>query len=171
MLPAINGYPANFYINTQQYFSKFDLCPGDRIVISGYTYSENVLNDPKYGQTLRDFCNWINRPEGHIVLDAAYSIAFDVSSDTINLRDGFNSVGYANFVVIGARYQDPSTGSVQLQPFGDYGNELGELLNVFGINLQSPVRLMNLNRQLNLVFRIITREMDSLPQLRPDNNY
>ena len=23
----------------------------------------------------------------------------------------------------------------------------------------------------NIVFRIITREMDSLPQLRPDNNY
>jgi hypothetical protein len=84
------------------------------------------------------------------------------------LVDGLNSVGYANFIIIQARYQDPSTGSTELNPFGlNFGNTL----NAFGIGLQSPIRLINLNKQLNLVFRIITREMDSLPQIRPDNNY
>ena len=29
----------------------------------------------------------------------------------------------------------------------------------------------DLNKQLTLVFRVITREMDALPQIRPDNNY
>ena len=168
MMPAVNGSPANFYINTTTYFSKFDICSGDRIQISGYTYSEDALNDPTYGQSLRSFCNWINRSEGHIALDVAHSIAFDLSSFETNIRDGFNEVGYANFMIIQARYMDPTTGTVLLNPFGD---DFGATLNAFGVSLQSPMRLMNMNKQLNIVFRIITREMDSLPQLRPDNTF
>ncbi len=168
MIPAVNGNPANFFINTTKYFSKFEICPGDRILISGYTYNESALNDPTYGQSLREFCKWINRPEGHIVLDFAHTIRFDISSDTNNIADGFNDVGYANFIIIQARYFDPTTGNVNLHPFG---SNFGATLNSFGASLQSPVRLINLNKQTNLVFRIITREMDSLPQLRPDNNY
>ena len=162
MIPAGNGEPANFYINTSKYFSKFEISTGDRIQISGYTYSPEVLADSENGATLRDLCAWVNRPEGHIVLDAAYS------PTTSTLKDGFNDVGYANFIVIQARYEDPTTGSVMLNPFG---SNVGALLRAYGVNWRSPVRLINLNKQLQLVFRIITREMDSLPQLRPDNNY
>lgn len=162
MIPPSTGSPANFYINTSKYFSKFEISAGDRIQISGYNYSPEALSDPVNGPALRDFCAWINRPDGHIVLDAAYS------PTTSTLNDGFNDVGYANFIVIQARYQDPTTGSVLLNPFG---SNFGAILRAFGANLQSPVRLINLNKQLQLVFRIITREMDSLPQLRPDNNY
>jgi hypothetical protein len=168
MMPEINGSPANFFINTTKYFSKFEVCSGDRIQISGYTYVDAALNDPTYGQSLRAFCNWINRPEGHIVLDFAHSTAFTVANNYSNIVDGFNEVGYANFLIIQAPYQDPSTGSVLLQSFGP---AFGATLNAFGASLQSPVRLINLNKQLSVVFRIITREMDSLPQLRPDNNY
>ena len=92
--------------------------------------------------------------------------AFTPSISTIT--DGPNIVGYANFIIIQARYKDPTTGSTLLEPFG---TTFGATLNAFGIGLQSPIRLINLNKQLNLVFRIITREMDSLPQIRPDNNY
>lgn len=162
LIPPVSGDPANFYINTSKYFSKFEICPGDRIVISGYSYSTEVFENPDHGPSLRDFCNWINRPEGHIVLSAAYS------STTSTMVDGFNDVGYANFIVIQARYEDPSTGSTLLNPFAP---NFGATLRAFGVNLPSPIRLINLNKQTQLVFRIITREMDSLPQLRPDNNY
>lgn len=162
LVPAVTGDPANLYINTQKYFSKFEACVGDRIQISGYNYSDAALNDPTYGQSLRAFCNYINRSEGHIIVSAAFS------NTTTSLQDGFNDVGYANFIVIQAPYQDPTSGSVLLSTFGP---TFGATLNAFGIGLQSPCRLINLNKQLNLVFRIITREMDSLPQLRPDNNY
>ena len=162
MIPPATGDSANFYINTSKYFSKFEMSAGDRIQISGYNYGSEALADPGNGAALRDFCAWVNRPEGHIVLDAAYS------PTTSTLKDGFNDVGYANFIVIQARYQDPTTGSVMLNPFG---YDFGATLRAFGANVQSPVRLINLNKQLQLVFRIITREMDSLPQLRPDNNY
>jgi len=162
MMPAVGGSPANFYVSMSKYFSKFEMCAGDRIQISGYGYSEEALNDPTYGQTLRAFSQWVNRPEGHLVLATAYT-------DTVtSIRDGVNDVGYANMVVIQARYYDPTTGSVSLFPFGP---ECGATLAAFGVSLQTPIRAINLNRQIQLVFRIITREMDSLPQLRPDNNY
>jgi hypothetical protein len=156
--------PANFFLNTSTYFSRFELCTGDRIQIKGYTYSDASLNDPTYGQSLRAFCNWVNRNEGHIILNTAYTL----NNTSTVLQDGVNHVGYANFVILQADYQDPSTGSTLLQSFGD---DFGRTLTTYGPTLESPIRLINLNKQLNLVFRIITREMDSLPQIRPDNNY
>lgn len=154
--------PYNFFINTTTYFSRFEVCKGDRLQISGYSYPDTIMNDIAYGPILQVFCNWINRPEGHIVINTCYS-----NSGT-SIRDGANSVGYANFIVIQARYNDPSSGSITLNPFS---TNIGTLLNSTGGTLQSPCRFINFNKQLNLVFRIITREMDSLPQLRPDNNY
>jgi hypothetical protein len=156
--------PANFFINTTSYFSRFELCVGDRIQIGGYSYSDAALNDPTYGQSLRAFCNWVNRPEGHVIVNTAYTV--NTSSTTLN--GGFNSVGYANFIIIPALYQNPATGSTLLQTFG---SNFGGTLTTESAYLTSPTRLINLNRQLNLVFRIITREMDALPQIRPDNNY
>jgi hypothetical protein len=171
MMPPVGGgvgSPANFYVNTVKWFSKFEMCAGDRIQISGYTYAQEALDDPVYGGALRAFSQWINRPEGHVVLDAAYSVGMDLGSGTSNLRNGWNEVGYANFLVIAARYQDPTTGSTALEPFAA---DFGAVLNAFGVSLGSPVRLINLNKQTSLVFRVITREMDAMPQLRPDNNY
>jgi hypothetical protein len=163
LVNGVANNPFNFFIVTNKYFSRFDICKGDRIQISGYTYSDAALNDPTYGSALRDFSNWINRNEGHIVLNTAYTPTPN------SMMDGTNDVGYANIIVIQARYQDPSTGSVLLNPF--YTSNFANVLNSFGAALQSPCRLIDLNKQLNLVFRVITREMDSLPQIRPDNNY
>jgi hypothetical protein len=155
--------PFNFFIVTNRYFSRFEICPGDRIQISGYTYSDAALNDTTNGGALRDFCNWINRPEGHIILNNGYT------NTPTTIIDGLNTVGYGNVLMIQARYQDPSTGSTLLNTFGT-GN-FSNILNTYGLALQSPCRLIDLNKQLNLVFRVITREMDALPQIRPDNNY
>lgn len=162
-LEAGTNNPYNFFINTTTYFSKFQICKGDRIQISGCTYTDAALNGSD-GNTLRDFCNWINRPEGHLVVATAYS------NTSTTVLDGTNAVGYANFIVIQARYKNPATGSVTLSPFGGNGAIQG-FLNAYGISFQSPCRLIDLSKQLNLVFRVITREMDSLPQIRPDNNY
>jgi hypothetical protein len=156
--------PGNFFIVTNKYFSKFDVCVGERINISGYSYSDAAFSDINNGDALRDFSNWINRQEGHLVLGIGYT-----NSGT-TLVDGANPVGYGNVIIIQARYEDPSTGSQNIAPFGNKSN-FSSILNAYGAALQSPCRLMNLNKQLNLVFRVITREMDSLPQIRPDNNY
>jgi len=162
MIPAVNGDPANFLLVTAKYFSKFEMCVGDRIQVNGYTYAEEALNDPTYGQTLRAFSQWVNRSEGHVILGAAYT------PSTTTIQDGFNEVGYANVLAIPARMADPTTGSILPLPFGA---NLGAALATFGAGLASPIRLINLNKQTTLVFRIITREMDALPGLRPDNTY
>ena len=162
MIPSVNGDPANFLLVTAKYFSKFEMCVGDRIQVSGYSYAEEALNDPTYGQTLRAFSQWVNRSEGHVILGAAYT------PSTTTIQDGFNEVGYANVLAIPARMADPTTGSTLPQPFG---SNLGAALATFGAALTSPIRLINLNKQTTLVFRIITREMDALPGLRPDNTY
>jgi hypothetical protein len=154
--------PFNFFIVTNKYFSRFEVSPGDRIQITGYTYTDAAFNSAG-GSALRDFCNWINRPEGHIVLNIGYT-----DTDT-TMVDGQNTVGYSNIIVIQARYENPTTGSILLQPFST--TNFSNILNAYGVALQSPCRLIDLNKQLNLVFRVITREMDSLPQIRPDNNY
>ena len=162
--PIAQPNPGNFFIITNKYFSKFDVCKGDRIQMSGYTYNDATLNDVTYGGALRDFSNWINRQEGHIVLGIGYT------NTAAGMVDDANTSGYANVIIIQTRYQDPTTGSTLINPFGNQSN-FSSILNSFGVALQSPRRLINLNRQLNLVFRVITREMDSLPQIRPDNNY
>jgi hypothetical protein len=162
--PIAQPNPGNFFIITNKYFSRFDVCKGDRIQMSGYTYNDGALNDATYGGALRDFSNWINRQEGHIVLGIGYT------NTNTGLVDEANNSGYANVIIIQTRYQDPTTGSTLISPFGNMPN-FSSILNSFGVALQSPRRLINLNRQLNLVFRVITREMDSLPQIRPDNNY
>jgi hypothetical protein len=81
------------------------------------------------------------------------------------IADGANGAGYANYIIIQARYADPTTGQVALQPFTNITSALAG--NMGGLLL--PRRLLNLNRQIQLVFRVITREMDGVGQLRPDN--
>jgi hypothetical protein len=117
----------------------------------------------------------VNDPAGHIVVGTGFTTS--TTSTTISTCDpnatpptNVNNVGYANFIIIQARYNDPTTGSTGLLQFGSAGS-IASVLNNFGVALQSPCRLIDLNKQLNLVFRIITRDMDSLPQIRPDNNY
>ncbi len=150
-----------FMINTSLFFSRFQVSVGDRIQINGFTYNDaTLLANPG----LADFVRWINQNQGHIVAATAYT---ESTAGPITL--GYNNVGYANFLIIQARYQDPSSGSTSLAPFD--GMASGTLLYNNRTGLQVPRRLIDLNKQLTLVFRVITREMDALPQIRPDNNY
>jgi hypothetical protein len=152
---ASAGNPYYFFINTATFFSRFQVSVGDRIQIAGFTYTDAVL---AANPGLADFAGWINRPEGHLVAAIGNN-----SSGTY--ADGPNSVGYANYIIIQARYADPTSGSVALAPF----TGVVAALPANASSLLLPRRLINLNRQMQLVFRVITREMDSVGQIRPDN--
>ena len=157
--------PNYFFINTAQYFSRFQMNVGDTIQIGNFAFA-----DPS-NAILKDFTTWINQPSGFIV------IAIGNTNSAGAYTDGPNAVGYANYIIIEARYQDPTTGSVGLRPFGGVN---GGITNVLGPSAGSPDavptalaapprRLINLSRQTQLVFRVITRELDPIAQLRPDN--
>ena len=82
-----------------------------------------------------------------------------------------NTVGYANCIIIQNRYTDPTTGSVTPYQFGGSTGNIGTSLSSppSTTTVNSLKRLINLSRQTQLVFRVITREMDPGASLRPDN--
>jgi hypothetical protein len=88
------------------------------------------------------------------------------SSSTLN--DGANFAGYANFIIVRNRFDDPTTGSFAIKPFGGLANN-----NTLGADLDNysytAGKLINLSRQTQLIFRVVTRDYDSTSLMRPDN--
>ena len=149
--------PNYFFIFTSPFFSRFQFSVGDTIRLANFTYPSSVLDG---SGSIRDFSNWINRYEGQVIVGTG---VYDASG---NYTDGYNSVGWANVLVIDARYRDPSTGSTALLPFG---SNINTDLASQSENLLTPRRLINVSRQTQLVFRVITRELDPVGQIRADN--
>jgi hypothetical protein len=154
---AVATDPYYFFIETTKYFSRFQISVGDRIQIAGYNYNTTGTTA---APVLTGFSTWVNSTQGHLVAAIGY-----IDPATGTYYDGANSVGFANVIIIQARFADPTDGSVSLSPFTGITSALYNQYN----NLLLPRRLINQNRQIQLVFRIITREMDSVGQLRPDN--
>jgi len=155
---GVSGAPEYFMIQTTNYFSRFQIATGDILRIANFGYTDNNVTP-----AIQDFVNWINQPEGHVVAQIAYGTGLGITAN------GTNTVGYANFIIIQNRYVDPTTGSTSPYTFGSTSGLIGPNLTTYTNTLVSPRRLINLNRQTHLVFRVITREMDSVSQLRPDN--
>ena len=149
--------PYYIFINTSTYFSRFQVNVGDNIQIGNFDFSDNLT------RTTQDFTAWINQPAGFLVAAIGNS-----SSGTY--ADGPNSVGYANYIIIQAKHLDPTSGSVGLSPYGGVNGSILTYIGNTPVALASaPRRLINLSRQTQLVFRVITREMDPVAGLRPDN--
>lgn len=151
--------PQNAYIfvQTSQYFPFSALSEGDSIQFQGYATSSEVG---------LDFVNYINRPSGHYVVAIAYT-------DGTYIRDGRNDAGYCNVVILRSRFVDPSSGAVTRDYFcGGSENEttLAGYLDTPNIEPdQTGAALINMSRQTHLVLRLITRDMDSTSNIRPDN--
>lgn len=112
-----------------------------------------------------DFVAWLERSEGHIIVAVANSTS---------AGDGVNSVGYGNLIIIQNRYDDPTTGSTALQPFGGAANNSALAAALYtagpgGTTVFTGAKLINLTHQTTLVFRIICRELDPAARVRPDN--
>ena len=153
------------FINTSAWFSRFMVSDTDRIVIKGFTVAATGSGTPD-ANTLTDFTNWINRSEGHYVVGIGYT------SSTNNITDGQNAVGYANYVVIRNRFNDPTVaGATTRQFFGGssgledhLGTRLGTQASQYG-----SAAFINMNHQVHVALRVVCREMDGASNLRPDN--
>ena len=84
------------------------------------------------------------------------------------MNDGANQLGYARFIVIRNQFNDPTTGSIALLPFGGQATNTTLGTSIVALNF-SPGRLLNLSHQTQLIFRVITRDYDSTSLVRPDN--
>jgi hypothetical protein len=159
------GASTYIWIETSKYFSRFSFNKGDRIVVQNVNFSAAVLATAGLGTAAADFINYITNPNGLLVVNIGVKTAAPLYSV------GPNAVGYANCIIVDARYNDPTTGSVALAPFGGSATVEG-VLNTAISNVSTAVSsgaLLNLNHQVQCVFRIITRDMDSASRLRPDN--
>jgi hypothetical protein len=157
--------PDYFMIETTNYFSRFQVAVGDRIRIAGYKIIDDVYDPDGYNipGALQSFTTWINQEQGHLVAQIAYG------NDTGITANGSNTIGYANYIIIQNQFADPLTGSTAIYQFGGPNGNIGSNLYYNVNKITTPRRLINLSRQTNMVFRIITRELDGTTQLRPDN--
>lgn len=158
------GTTGNYiWLDAYKWFNRFAVTVGDRIVLRGLS---SALPLPTRAQ--KDFIDFLERPEGHLVAQIAFASSTGTSPRVTTITDGPNAVGYARFIIIENQYNDPTSGSTSLLPFG------GEASNsTLGTSLLTrsfrPARLLNLSHQVQLIFRVITREYDSTSLVRPDN--
>jgi hypothetical protein len=140
------------WITTKTYFSKFTVTQGDRIIFKNVAMNSNVT-----GVNATSLTNFINRPEGHLVSD----IGRLTGSTYV---DGVNTAGYANGIIIRNDFKDPASGATTVNPW------VTSIAATVNSNPSTTAgRLINMNHQLQVIMRVITREMDSAAKLRPDN--
>jgi hypothetical protein len=138
------------------------LSVGDRIQIAGYKYVDDGSISANDIKTLNEFTQFINRPEGHLVV----ALGNDSGSSYV---DNPNIMGYADYIVIPAyfRQADLVLGNTTPYDFAPGSSDIDAVLMT--TTFEKPRRLINLNRQVQLVFRVITRDMDGVAQIRSDN--
>ena len=146
------------FIQTNSYFSRFMVNQGDRIQFKGVTCGITT------GAAV-DFLEFVQKPEGHLVVQIAYV------TGTGAVRDGPNEVGYANVIIIRSKMGDPTTGSTTPANFGGSASTNTQLQTDLNTAATTPFtgRFINLSHQTTLVFRVITRDLDPTARLRPDN--
>jgi hypothetical protein len=152
------------YIQTDTYFPGSAIGEGDLLNMQGYTCTPIGTAAPSSG-TMLDFENYINAPGALNVVAIGYVLGSNV------ITPGVNNVGYANVIIVRSRFADPSTGSVARSYFGGSLTEESQLgLRIHDQDSTAPTAaLINLSRQTHFVLRIVTRDMDSASNIRPDN--
>ena len=152
------------WIQTKTWFSQYAVTQGDRIVMKNIAFPGAFSGG---AQASNDFVNYLTRPEGHVVVDIAQLYK---SGATTYFKDGSNKLGYSNQIIIRNNFNDPTTGSTSVAFWGGSSSAnttfLTALASAPGL---TSGRLLNLSHQIQLIFRVITRDMDSATRLRPDN--
>jgi len=166
------------FIKTTNYFLFSAISEGDIINIQGCTVTPSGTFTASGAV---DFTDFINKSEGHYVVATGY-INVSGGNSTINL--GRNNAGYCNVIIIRNRFDNAATtgGTTRNQGPSYFGGFLSQeenatsgstagltsILNT-AATVQTGCALINTSRQTNFVLRIITRDMDSTSNIRPDN--
>jgi hypothetical protein len=155
------------YIETKEWFPMWAFSQLDRIKFDGLSFTSPSASIQSAGLSM---FRWLQRIEGHAIVGTAYTTTAGDGTPVISAD--FNECGYANWIIIRNRFTDPaSTGACTLDYFtGSAVSEASlatELRDYPGAYQNGG--MLNLSRQVQLVLRIITRELDSATNVRPDN--
>ena len=141
-------------ITTSTYFSNRLFRIGDRIIINNFAFdgSNTGSNDSR-------FLTFINRPEGHVILNL--DVETSGAANTTN-RGFINNIYIAPPGTMDATNNtvDPAT----------YYDNTGTITVDFG-NVSNWGRLIDVDLQTQLLFRIVTRDPDTSNTLNPINVY
>jgi hypothetical protein len=154
------------FIQATEYFPVWAYSQLDVVVFDGLTYG---ATDPVFQTAGKALLEWLQRPEGHVVVGTAWGAYDDPVARGPDLLDGANNCGYSNFLIIRNRFADPTTGDCALLPFST-----GSEADFFTDMRKYPKDwqgggVLNLSRQVQITLRVITREYDGASNLRPDN--
>ena len=180
--PYSDGIGEYIWIDCARWFSRFQVAVGDRIQIKNLTSTQ-----PSAAVT--DLINFLQNTDGLIVAGTAFlkpitatdllaagltssQITNGLPNTTANqvLADDCNTAGYSNYIIVRGKFYDPTLGNTGIQPYGNQAdNSTLSTSMLSGITAIKPGRLINLSRQTQLIFRVVTREYDSTSLVRPDN--
>ncbi len=160
---TLGGYSPYIFIKTDKYFSKFMWETGDRVIFRGVNATLAGGATPATIASVNAVEEWINREEGHLIVAIGNT---NDSSIPISVTDGANTVGYANYIIIQSRFSDPTiSGSTDPYNFGNESNIDG----AFNTATAFSGAGINASHQVQLVFKVVTREYDATTKLRPGN--
>ncbi len=150
-----NDYPTALsgdqYIFLQVYngFDASSFSVGDRVNLQGVSVSGIGT-----AAQCQNFNDWLNRTEGHVVVAIQYVTGGGV------ITDGYPANAVASTLVIQTKRS--ATGTYPDFTSNSFNSDLAAL-DISG------TRLINASRQVQCVFRVITRELDSQSRVRADN--
>ena len=148
------------FISTKIWFPLWSYSQLDRVVLQGISFESG--SEPEGGKA---FVEWLQGSSGHTIVGVAYSV------NPTTVEDGCNSVGYANWIILQNRYEDPTTGGENLDYFT--GSSSGDLaLGSDMVTFPSSYEnggVLNLSRQVQITIRIVAREYDLVSNVRADN--
>jgi len=153
-------YSAYYFIQTKTFFNAFNFVSGDVLKIQGI--NTDLISGSQTAKS--DWVNYLQSSTGLTIVQVGYLASGTIVTDTPN------NANYCNLIVLQNRFVDPTTGTVAVNPFGGSG----ALNNTFEASLASVTslngaRLINMSKQVQLTFRVITRDMDSATRIRPNN--
>jgi hypothetical protein len=153
-------YSAYYFIQTKTFFNAFNFVSGDLINIQGI--NTDLISGS--GTAKSDWANYLQSSSGLTIVQVGFLASGTIVTDTPN------NANYCNLIVLQNRFVDPTTGTVAVNPFGGSGalNNTFESALATVSNL-TGARLINMTKQVQLTFRVITRDMDSGTRIRPNN--
>ena len=156
---SVSGNSYYIILRTKTYFSRWSFAVGDRIEVGGITPEQiggAASNEAKY-----ELLEFLKDGAGHIIAGIGF--------DKAGIVDGYNSFGYANWIAIRAPINDPTSGDTTVRTIGGSQGAYDTLQSSLAATSITKGRVLNQSHQVQLVFRIITREKDSTSRVRPDN--
>lgn len=159
---------AYYFIKTSTYFNALTVSKGDRIVVKNLTWS--AAPSAAQQRSLTDFLTYIQDDGGLLVVDVGYG-----TNPAGGITIGPNKQGYCNFIVVRGKFTDPTLGGVLTTELGGVADAsaasvtAGTFTDYLNANALTKGRLLNLSHQVQVVLRVITRDIDPTGFLRPDN--